>query len=73
MSMNELQKLLMEKVGLSPQIAEQVVQVVLTYLKGKLPPALATQFEALMSGKDIKDLDLGSVLGGLGGMFGGKK
>ena len=81
--MNELVKLLMSKTGLSEAIAKTAVDVILGFLKDKLPKPLADQVLSMLglgatpSGKDgAADTsggpNAGDVLKGLGGMFGGK-
>ncbi len=81
--MNELVKLLMSKAGLSEVIAKTAVDVILGFLKDKLPKPLADQVLAMLglgtgpSGKDgstdtSTGLNAEDVLKGLGGMFGGK-
>ncbi|MGC9469491.1 MAG: DUF2267 domain-containing protein [Anaerolineae bacterium] len=48
--MDELVKLLQEKVGLNEDQARQAVKTVVDFLKEKLPDPIATQLEAALSG-----------------------
>jgi uncharacterized protein (DUF2267 family) len=66
--MDELIKLVTSKVGISEAQAQQAVEVVLDFLKDKLPEPIAGQIEAALEG-DLSGL--GDLLGGLGGLFGG--
>ena len=67
--MDELIKLVSDKVGLPPDKAQMAVQVVVNHLKGKAP-ALSGQLDSLLSGGAG---GLGDVASGLGGLMGGKK
>ena len=60
--MDELVKLVSQKVGINEQQAQTAVTVVLDFLKQKLPPQYASQVDAVVSGK--------TDLSGLGGLFG---
>ena len=65
----------MQQTGLSTEIAKQAVAVVLSQLKTQLPKPFADQLEALLGGAEAgasTDV-MGSVMKGLGGMFGGGK
>jgi nucleoid DNA-binding protein len=62
--MDELVKLVSEKTGLSEEMAETAVKLVLDYIKTKLPAPVAAQVEAV--------LNAGSAADALGGLFGGK-
>ena len=68
--MDELIKLLSDKVGLTPDKAQMAVQLVLSHIKGKAP-ALSSQLDSLMSGGATSGL--GDVAGKLGGLMGGKE
>jgi len=66
--MDELVKQIAEKTGLSEEMARKVVDVVLDYLKKKLPDSLAQQVEGLLKGESP---DMGDMLKkGLGGLLG---
>ena len=62
--MDELIKLVTSKVGISEAQAKQAVDVVLGFLKDKLPGALGGQLDAILKG------DLGDIGDMLGGLFG---
>jgi hypothetical protein len=65
--MDDLVKTVSEKTGLSEDMAKQVVDVVLDYVKGKLPDSIAGQVDAFLEGGSP---DLGGLAGGLGGLLG---
>jgi hypothetical protein len=53
-------------------VAKQAVEIVLSFLKDRLPESMAGQVDAVIDG-DLSGLgDLGDLAGGLGGMFGKK-
>ena len=63
--MDELIKLVAEKTGLSPELSRTAVQVVLGFLKDKLPAPVASQLDAVLEGGEggsPADL-LGGILG----------
>ena len=65
--MDELVKLVVDKVGISEKQAQQAVETVLAFLKDKLPEPIAGQVEAALEG-DLSGL--GDLASGLGGLFG---
>lgn len=67
--MDELVKLVSDKVGISEAQARQAVEVVLGYLKDKLPAPVDGQIDALLKG-DVSGL--AGMAGGLGGLLGKK-
>jgi hypothetical protein len=67
--MDELVKMVVDKVGISEAQAKQAVEVVVGYLKDKLPEPLAGQIDGVLKG-DVSGL--GDMAGGLGGLFGKK-
>ncbi len=67
--MDELVKLVADKVGISEAQAQQAVETVLAFLKDKLPAPIAGQVEAALEG-DLSGLE--DLVGGLGGLFGKK-
>ena len=67
--MDELVQLVSEKTGLSEELSRQAVEVVMEYLKAKLPPPIAERLDDLLEGADLTDL--GNLVQGLGGLFGG--
>ena len=65
--MDELVNLIVEKTGIPEATARQVVDVVVEFLKEKLPDPIGNSLEDLLDGKGAANL-----LGGLSGLFGGK-
>jgi nucleoid DNA-binding protein len=63
--MDELVKMVAKKTGLSEEMAETAVNMVLDYVKKKLPKPVAAQVDAVLGSGDALDA--------LGGLFGGKK
>ena len=68
--MDELVQLVSTKTGLSEEQSKMAVEVVLDYLKDKLPEPIAGQLDNLLEGGDMGGL--GNIAQGLGGLFGGK-
>ncbi len=64
--MEELVALVVEKTGISEKQAEMAVEVVLKFVKGKLPAAVSGQIDNLLEGKG----DLGAAAAALSGLFG---
>ena len=68
--MDELVKTVADKVGISEAQAKQAVEMVMDFLKDKLPEPIAGQLDAVLEG-DVSGLgDLGDLTGGLGKLFG---
>jgi hypothetical protein len=65
--MDELVKLVSEKVGINEDQAKQAVDTVVGFLKEKLPEPLAGQLEAALEGNLG---DLGDMAGSIGKLFG---
>jgi hypothetical protein len=65
--MDELVKLVVEKTGIPEATALQAVETVIDYLKDKLPAPIAGRLD------DVFEGGAGNMLGGLGGLLGGKK
>lgn len=65
--MDELVKLVADKVGISEGQARQAVEVVMSYLNDKLPEPFAGQLDAVLEG-DMSGL--GDLTGSLGKLFG---
>jgi len=65
--MDELVKLVAGRVGISESQAKQAVEMVLDFLKHKLPEPLAGQIEGVLEG-DMSGL--ADLTGGLGSLFG---
>lgn len=72
---SEVAGLVSKKVGIPADKAEQAVDVVLNFIKQKLPPAVAGQVDAVLAGNvDLSDgIGLDDAAGLLGGLLGGKK
>ena len=64
--MEELVALVVEKTGLTEKQAESAVEVVLGFIKDKLPSVVGGQIDALLEGKG----DLGAAADALGSLFG---
>jgi hypothetical protein len=71
MDKTELVNLVSSKAGLSQDQAAKAVDTMLDFIKQKLPPELATQFDALLSGQGGGGL--GGILGAVQGLFGKKE
>ncbi len=69
--MDELVNLVSQKTGLSKDQSKAAVDTVIGYLKTRLPPPVAGQIDALLSGGDPSK-GLGDVAKGLGGLLGHK-
>jgi hypothetical protein len=71
----EIAELVAKKVGIPKDKAQQSVDVVLNFLKEKLPPTVSGQLDAVLSGNvDLSDgIGLDDAAGLLGGLLGGKK
>jgi hypothetical protein len=68
--MEELVKLVSQKTGLSEDVARKAVEIVLGYLKEKLPDPIAAQIDGVLSGTGTVDLE--GLAKGLGGILGKK-
>jgi hypothetical protein len=66
--MNELKEKLIA-LGLSGEMADNVIQTVVGFVKSKVPESYHGMIDDVMAGKSP---DLGGILGKLGGLFGGK-
>ena len=71
----EVSELVAKKVGIPKEKAQQAVDVVLNFLGKKLPPAVAAELNAVLSGNvNLSDgIGLDDAAGLLGGLMGGKK
>ena len=68
--MDELIQQITTRTGISDDQARQATEMVMSFVKTKLPEPIASQVDGLMSGGDM----MGQVqqqMGNLGGMFGG--
>jgi len=72
--MDELVKLVVQKTGLPEAQAKQAVEIVIGFLKAKLPAPVAGQIDGLLASGAAGNLgNVGNVAQGLGGLFGKKK
>jgi hypothetical protein len=73
---NELEKLLTEKAGLSPEQAQKAVTTIIGFLKERLPAPLAEHLDKLTAGGAGGTAGVGGIMGeaesALGGLFGKK-
>jgi hypothetical protein len=73
---DELVQKISERTGLSPDKAGEVVDVVVSHLKEKLPAPLASGLDSVLAGTSSGDLDFAdeakTVISGLSNMFGAK-
>ena len=65
--MEEIIKQVVEKTGISEDLAEKAVEVVIDFLKDKLPAPLASQIDSILSG----ETDMGDLAKGIGSLLGG--
>jgi|GEM_PF-428809 hypothetical protein len=82
--MNELVQMVQQKTGLSPEMAQKVVDTVVGYIKTKLPEPMAGGLESLLGGSEGataagEEAEGGglmdkakSMMAGLGGVMGNK-
>jgi hypothetical protein len=68
--MDELVQLVSEKTGLSEEQSKMAVEIVLDYLKNRLPEPVAGQIDGLLTGEGAGG-GLGGIAQGLGGLLGG--
>lgn len=72
--MNELVQLIMQKTGLSQDQSQQVVDTVITHLKGRLPDAVTSHLDAFLAGGADSSSGIAdkakSMVAGLGGLLG---
>jgi uncharacterized protein (DUF2267 family) len=64
--MDELVRMVAARVGIPEAQAEQAVEIVVGFLKDKLPEPIAGQVDAALEG-DLSGLD--DLIGGLDGLF----
>jgi hypothetical protein len=71
----EIAGLVAKKAGIPQDKALLAVDVVLKFIKEKLPPTMAGEFDAVLAGNvDLSDgIGLDDAAGLLGGLLGGKK
>jgi hypothetical protein len=68
--MDELIKLVVEKTGISEEMAKVAVNTVIEFLKERLPEPLAGRLDDVIEGADLTGI--GDLVSGLGGLLGGK-
>ena len=68
MDKSELVKLVSSKTGLNEEMATLAVDVVINFLKQKLPPELSGQLDSLLSGQESSS----GIMGAVKGLFGKK-
>ncbi len=72
--MDQLINQITQRTGISPTQAQQAVQMVVGFLKDKLPGPVASQLDGVMSGQGMGGMpgqaQQQQGMGGLGGMFG---
>lgn len=66
--MNELKEKLVA-LGLSDEMTDKATATVAEFVKSKIPESYHSMIDDVLAGKTP---ELGGVLGGLGGLFGGK-
>lgn len=75
--MEEVIKMVSQKIGVSEDQAKTAVHTVIGFLKDKLPAPIASQLDGIMGGSGTGATatsglgGLGDVAQGIGGMFGG--
>jgi hypothetical protein len=67
--MDELVGLVVKKTGISENQAEKAVEVVIGYLKDKLPEPLAGQIDGFLEGEGAQG-SIDDIAKGLGGLLG---
>jgi len=68
--MDELIKLVVEKTGISEEMAKVAVNTVIEFLKERLPEPLAGRLDDVIEGADLTGI--GDLVSGLGGLLGKK-
>lgn len=68
--MDELVKMVASKTGLSEEMSKKAVDIVVNYLKGKLPAPIAGQLDGVLQGGTAPGMD--DLAKGLGGLLGKK-
>jgi HEAT repeat protein len=67
--MDELVKLVSRKTGLSEEMSREAVEIVLSYLKEKLPDPIAGQIDSVLGGAGLAE-SAEDLVKGLGGILG---
>jgi hypothetical protein len=68
---DELVKLVSQKTGLSEEMARTAVEIVIGFLKEKLPAPIAGQIDSVLGGADVTK-GVEDLAKGLGGILGKK-
>ncbi len=72
--MDELIKLVQQKVGISEDQARMAVTTVLGFVKEKLPEPIASQVDGLLAGNTAGPMgQADGLMGSMGGLFGKKE
>lgn len=61
--MDELKNQLVEKLGIDESMANSAIEMVLGFVKDKLPEGLQGPLESVMKGEDVSDSALDAVKG----------
>ena len=64
--MNEIVQMVAQKFNLSPETAQQIVDFIVSQVKGKLPEGMSSQLDGLMAGGGA---DAGGLMDKVKGMF----
>ena len=67
--MNEIVQMVAQKFNLSPETAQQIVDFVLTQVKGKLPEGLSQHVDSLLAGGSAPEGLMDKVKAMASGMF----
>ncbi len=70
--MNEIAELLQQKVGLSPDQAQEAAQAIMGLIQSKIPANLQGMVMPLLGGQAAESGGLGGLLGSVEGMLGSK-
>jgi len=68
--MDELIKLVVEKTGISEEMAKVAVNTVVEFIKERLPEPIAGRLDDVIEGADLTGI--GDLVSGLGGLLGKK-
>lgn len=71
--MDQLAKLIAKKVGITEKQASQAIEMVLNFIKDKLPEPFGSQVEKLLGDDSDNNIDLSDAASLLGGLLGNKK
>jgi len=70
--MDDLVNRVSTQVGISEDMSQQAVSIVVNYLKRKLPAPVAGQIDSVLGGQESSE-GLGDKVKDMGGMFGGRE